>query len=972
MKFFTAVAFILFFVATLAPLAFAQSANQYQISGMVIELTAEQAERFEQAAQNRGQRDGEQRRDGERGRFGTPLQGANIALLSAADSSLVRGTTSGSNGAFLLDRVPNGEYILAATFVGFSTQLLPLTVQDENLTRVVIRMVEGAQMLEELQISALIPRVEVRGDTTAFNADAYRVNPDASAEDLVRRMPGFTVENGELQAQGEAVQRILVDGEEFFGDDATLALRNLPAEIIGSIELFDRRSDQARFTGFDDGNEERTVNIVTRAGRNNGQFGRGNLSAGTDNRYMLNGNLNFFNGSRRISILGMTNNVNQQNFTGADLEGVAAASQNEGGGGRGRMGGGRWGGGGGDTRNFMTGSQRGINTTHSLGINYIDRFGENTRLNSSYFFNAGDNNTNQVINRTFLTEADAGQEYNENSVSETRNYNHRFNARMEHTFNNRNSLIITPRATLMTSDSEQFQNSRTTDTGNDLNTLISSFTGDNMSYNVNNSALWRHNFEQRGRTLSVNVRNSLSSRTGEQIQNSESVFFDGDPQLGETARRVTDQSTEILTGSWGVSSDIQYTEPLREGLQLLVRFRPSVDEDTSERDLYEFDENTGRYDVLNPQLTNRYINRTFSHRTGTGLRYRKDAMNVNADVNYEYTQLDGEQSFPFATDTRNTYRNIVGSVNMNYRFTRTSNLSLNYRSNTRNPGISQLQDVVDNSNPLLLRGGNPNLEQQYSHNVTARFRTANPDEGTSWFGFVRYSLNTNTIGNRTFIATSDTLVAPGIILGRGGRLTQPDNIGNSWNIRSFFNHSRALPVIQSNINFNTGFSYSIQPTFNNDLRTEARNIGMSGGTSVSSNIGPNLDFNLSYRANYNIVDNASSLGIDNNYYTGNASGRVNLLPWGRLLLATDVNFTHYEGLDEDFDQSVFYWNAAVGFKFGPRNAAEVRLTIYDILGQNNSVNRFVNDGYVEDINSNVITRFALLSFSYNFRNFRTR
>ncbi|MCC5925188.1 MAG: hypothetical protein JJU41_01395 [Bacteroidetes bacterium] len=165
-----------------------------------------------------------------------------------------------------------------------------------------------------------------------------------------------------------------------------------------------------------------------------------------------------------------------------------------------------------------------------------------------------------------------------------------------------------------------------------------------------------------------------------------------------------------------------------------------------------------------------------------------------------------------------------------------------------------------------------------------------------------------------------------------------------------------------------GVTYALQPTVNNEERTVARNIGLNAGTSLSSNIGPNVDINMSYRGNYNIVENANAVGINDNFYTGSASLRLNLLPWGRLVIASDLNLTHYEGLDETFAETAMYWNAALGYKFGRNQAAELRVTVFDILAQNNSINRSVSDAFIDDVRSNVITRFALMSFSYNFRN----
>ena len=906
-----------------------------------------------------------------------PLPGANVTLFTIPDSTLFRGVTTGDDGSYTLTRVRAGEYHLVVSFLGYQRQSRRIVAGREELAVQDFTLAEGGTDLDEVNITGLAPRMEIRGDTTAFNADAYRVNRDASAEDLVRRMPGFTVEGGRVQAQGEELRRVLVDGEEFFGDDATLALRNLPAEIIQQIEVFDQLSDQAQFTGFNDGNTTRTLNVVTRIGMNNGSFGRINASYGTDERYMGSGNMNLFNGARRISVLGMSNNMNQQNFSSEDLLGVAqgAATGGRGGGmrGGGPGGGGPGGPGGGrggwsssnNTRDFLIGQQGGISTVHSAGLNYIDRWGEKWRVSSSYFFNATGNTNNQAIERRFFSEIDSDQLYDEASLADTDNFNHRLNGRLEYTMDERNSMIITPRISFQQNTAAQALEGFTLAGQDLLNRTSNFYESDNSGYNIAGNMLYRHRFEKRGRTFSANLRSDFSSRTGDQLQIGESFFFDE-----QNLNLISNQNTDILSRGQTVSTSFQYTEPVSERGQIVAGYTPGINLSVSEREAWQFDEQSGTYTILDPNLTSRFDNRVYTHNGSGGYRFSTQTFNYNVNLAWQYTLLKGEQTYPIEVDTRKTYQNVLPSASMMYRFTRASNLMVRYNTRTSTPSATQLQDVIDISNPLQLTGGNPDLNQQYTHSLMARYRTANVEKGTSFISFINVGYTLDYIGNLTFTAVRDTLIRDGIVLGRGSRLVTPGNTGNAWNARSFFSYGLPAGFIKSNVNLFSGVSYSLTPTAINNATGNTRNIGLNGGMSVNSNISPEVDFTLSYNAGYNFVDSPENALIDNNYYTGRAGARVNVQLFGRLVLASEFSMTHYEGLDLDFDPDTYYWNGSVGYKFLPERAGELRLTVIDILGQNNSVNRIVQENYVEDVRSDVLSSYAMLTFAYNFRAYR--
>lgn len=883
-----------------------------------------------------------------------PLNGANIQLLSMPDSSYVAGTASANDGRFQISNLDPGSYIIKTSFLGFSTQSDSLSLEDENVNGLEIRLQSGLLEMDEFQISARRPRVELRGDTTSFHANGYRTNRDASVQDLVTRMPGFIVEDGQIQAQGETINRVLLDGEEFFGDDATLVLQNLPAEIVEQIEVFDRDSEQAQFTGFRDGNTSRTLNIVTREGMNRGQFGRINSGYGTQDRYMSGGNYNYFNGTQRVSVIGMTNNLNQQNFSSQDLLGISEAS---GGGGRGRR--------GGAASNFRTGGQGGINSVHSTGINYNDRWNDSWRINASYFFNLTDNEQSLNRERLYLTGFSADQQYEEQTRSTGDNYNHRFDMRLEHTIDDRRSFIFTPSMNFQRNNSFRTVNGLTLDENSQLlNNIFQENQSDQSSYNINSMLLYRHRFETEGRTFSTNIRTNFSDQNGERYQFDETEFSnEPDNQI------INDQQTETFTVGNSFTGNFSYTEPITDKTQFLVSYRPSLNNNESVQDVFRFDEATNSYSVIDTTLTNRYDNQLFTNRLRGSYRFGGEKVNTNVSLSWQHTGLSGAQTFPESVDISQTWQNLLPDASVQYRFGERSNIRLSYNTSTRTPSVRQLQDVIDNSDPQRFTTGNPDLNQQLDHRATIRLRNANPEKGSSTSGYLSMTLTENYIGNRTLVAQEDTELQGDVILPRGSRLISPDNIGNALSIYSNLNRSIPVDILQSNLSLNAGLGLNRRPSFIDDARNLTDTYRLNSRFMLSSNISDRVDFRVSYNANYNIVENSIRPELNNNYYAGRASTSFNLMPWKGLVLASDVNLQHYAGLGDDYNQTNVFWNGSIAYKFFDDESAEIRLTMFDILGQNDNINRTILEDYIEDYRSNVLSRYVFVSLRYNFNSF---
>ncbi len=911
----------------------------------------------------------------------TPLIGVTVQLINQADSTKRLGMTTDKDGKFSFKVTNRGNYQLRVSYVGYKT-IEQRVRTDEPVKNVgTIEMSLDQNQLKEVLVQGTQVRVEQKGDTLMYNASAFKVNVDATTEDLVKKMPGITIENGAVKAQGEDVKRVQVDGREFFGDDATLALRNLPAEIVDKIQVFDRLSDQSQFSGINDGNTEKTINIVTRTGRNNGQFGKIYAGYGTDNRYLMGGNINFFSGQRRISIIGLGNNVNQQNFATQDLLGTLGTTggggfggggggARPGGGGGGFQGGGGGGGfqgGGNNAGNFLVGQQGGITQTNAIGLNYSDNWSKKIKVTGSYFFNSTTNNNNGFKTRNyFAVKGVNGQTYEEDSRTSNTNQNHRFNLRFEYTINARNSLIITPNMSFQSTEQKSYLNGETSALGKPLSSVLTNNTSESTGYNFSNNVLFRHRFAKAGRTFSVGVTTSINDRTRDALLQSRNRYYNTLDSL-----QLVDQQSTTPSHGYTLSSNVSFTEQLSKKTTLELNYNASFNRNNSDKTTNNFSKLDNGYTVLDPILSNRFENDYVSNRAGFNLRFgeRRDKLNLTVGLNYQNANLLGDQLFPKKIETEKSFNNLLPSAELTYRKSLTKSLRFNYRTSTNAPSISQLQNVPNNSNQLILSTGNPDLKQEYTHNLSLRYNSTNTQSARTFFSFVSANFTQDNITNATFIPLGDSLVS-GILLRRGSQLSKPINLDGTWSLRSFFTLGMPLKPIKSNLNFNAGVSYSNTPGLINNAKNIANTTNLNSGLVLSSNISELVDFTLSYSATYNVVKNTIRPQSNSNYFYHLAGAKINLQSKNGWVLSTDANQSLYSGLGTEFNQTFILWNMGAAKKFLKDRRGELKLTVFDLLNQNNSISRNTTSTYIEDVQTTVLKRYFMLTFTYNVRNFR--
>lgn len=890
------------------------------------------------------------------------LISATVQLVSSDGKSSY--TSTDLNGGFQFKKLQPGTYTLQVTYVGYKPYKEKQTFAEGQQKEIKIEMAEDAQLLGEVSVQGRATRAEQKGDSLLYNAEAFQVMMGSSAEDLLAKMPGIVVEGGTIQAQGEQVQKVLVDGKEFFDGDVNLAIKNLPSDIIASIEVFDKKSEQAEFTGFDDGEEIKTINIVTKSGFRQGTFGEVSGGYGTDDRYKVNGNLNFFNDDRRISVLGMSNNVNQQNFSQEDLAGVmSAGSSGRGRGGRGGRSGGKSGGtGGSSTSNFMVGSLGGVTSANGVGLNYVDQWGEKWKVTGSYFFNQSDNLTQQQTDREYFESILPGMTYNEYQENSMKNWNHRFNMKLDYQMTERTSLQFRPTLSFQNNDSYGLlQGQNLTNGTTESETGTTSF-GKSNAYNIGADLMLRHRFLKEGRTLSLMLSGAMRNTDGDTYTDYLNTLY------GLELSPVTDdysQWKQTLNQQYTLRSNLSYTEKLTDNLQLQLGYKMSYTDSENDKKTYDRSAVTDLYDQLDESLSNEYQSGYLTQAGNVGLRYRAGRLSAMLGVDAQWADLKGDLVYPQPDKLSHKYFSVLPSFTLRYSLDRTNSFQLRYRSRSSSPSVTDLQNVIDNSNPLFLSAGNPNLDQQVSHTANLRYlRTTK--SGHTFIAMVGATIQQDYVADSTFVAKEDVALSPTVTLNKGSQFTRPVNLDGYYSLQSMVTYGFPVDFIRSNINFSLSANYANVPTIFDGVESRTRELNLIPKLIIGSNISKNLDFTASYSAGISKMFSSLDTAAESDYVTHTAAAKLGWTFFWGLTFRSTFNYVGYTGLDTD-TEDYFLWNLSLGKKFLKNNAAEIRIEAFDVLKQNQAFTHRTGSNYYDYVNSNVLQPYAMISFVYTIR-----
>lgn len=874
------------------------------------------------------------------------LISAHVALTRISDAVKLNASTD-VEGRFKFERVTPGQYTLVVNYIGFKPFNRSVQVQGTAINLGLLSLEAESTTLGEVQVIGRAPVGEQKGDTSQFNAKAFKTAPDASAEELVTKMPGITIQNGTVQAQGEEVKQILIDGKRFGGDDVNAAIRSLPADMIESVQVFDRQSDQAAFSGFDDGNHSKTLNFVTRRDRRKGYIGKISAGYGTDDRYMVGAALNIFNGERKITITGLTNNINMFDFS---------IGETPGGGMRGRRGG--WGG----------GSPNGIINTNTFGVNYNDMWGKKIEVSSSYNYSNRDVFNRQYRYLEYTAGRNLGDITNENSANDNNDESHRFNFRLQYNINENNRLLISPSISVQRSSGLEDRLAETFNfDGEQRLRSANNNIFENANLNLNNNILYSRRLGKPGRVLTTNLSTSYSHSDGDNFLNETTQNFEN------TERNVIrNQYSDINRTSIAWNGNASISERVGENALVQLEYSIGNQSNDSDRRTYDLDrEGTSGYSILNRPLSNTFRSNYVSQSIGPSYQYRSETTRFQVNTRYQYATLESDNRFPREFNLNRYFSNVLPSAELEYKFSQSRSLNINYRTNTNVPSADQLQQVLNISNPIQLRLGNANLDQDFQNRINIRYRHFNAETNRVFFAALFGTVTQNYVANSVYDAAStpEEFIPAGFIVQPGARLIRPVNMDGYWNLRSFFNYGQPINFISSNINVNGSVGYTRAPGKIDELVNFANTTNMGFGLNLSSNISEKVDFNISTRSNYNIVRNTTPLSRDNTFFTQNTDLRFNWILPLDIVYRTELNHQYNSGLSAGVDPTFILWNMSVGKKIMKSKQAEISFSVNDLLGQNTSINRTVNESFIQDTQSTVLQRFFMVTFSYNLRNF---
>jgi hypothetical protein len=906
-----------------------------------------------------------------------PLVGATVSIVISKDSSLATYMLSDKKGAFEIKGLANNAYRLHISFQGYEPYQRVFTVTDKRKIFDVgnVIMKKDYHTLDTFVVMSDAP-IEIKGDTTQFNANAFKTVPNATAEDLLKKLPGLEVDvDGNVKAQGEDVTKIYVDGKEFFGKDPKMATKNITADMIQSVQVYDDMSDQAKFTRIDDGSRSKTINIVLKKNRRKGYFGRAIAGAGDNGRYQSNLTANDFNDGRRISLVASSNNINKQGFSSNDIVtrmGGFSGAGRSGGGGR-----------GGAATPAVGGN--GLTTSTSVGTNYIDKIGKKIDVTASYNFFETKNNKQQTSYResTFFNDSSATE--NSQSTSVNTNRNHQFNLRMEYYIDSSNSILYTPTVSFQHNDSY----SENVSSGMAIKPSVKYLSNSNHAVyqsqrdgvSVNNELLYRRRFKKIGRTFTLGFSNGIDKSDGSGTNLSPLVFYNADGSVLTTIFQNYESAQKTKSTSNVITSS--FTEMFGKNKILELNYAYTNRHSTSDKDAFDYNSGSAAFDIINKQQTNYFASDFIAHRYGGNFRFLMPKYSFQVGTSIQTSQQDNKSirgiyqinGKDSVISTRQNFTNLFPTANFIYNFSKKTNISIHYRGRTNQPTVSQLQDVPDLTNLLRISVGNPILKQEFGHNVDISFKTLNPVN----YKYLNISVNGSQTSNRIVnstdsltLSTLKTLGLPDSLLRPGVQLIRPLNLNGAYNISS--NITLGIPFTKklkgSSVNFSNVVNY------NHSLSMLYKQLNVTNTMTVSQSAGVNLDikntFNFGLRARVSYSQAKYSIANSNNntnYFTQSYSTDINYFITKSLIISTDFDYLLYTGQSAGFNRSIPLWNANLAKQFFKKKNGELKFSVNDILNQNQSITRTQGENYYYDSRTVVLQRYFLLTFTYNLNRF---
>ena len=904
-----------------------------------------------------------------------PLPSATVKLLKT-DSTLVKGVLTNVNGGFKVTAPADGRYILRVSCVGFKNYTKRITVSGgKDVALGNISLKSDAIMLKGATVTANVAKVTAKADTLEYNAAAYRTPEGSAIEELVKRLPGVTVsDDGKITHNGKEVKKILVDGKEFMTGDTKTAMKNLPTYIIEKVKAYDEKSDLARVSGIDDGEEQTVLDFTVKRGMNKGMFSNLDVAAGTRDRYAARGMGALFQDDTKIMLMGNANNTNDMGFPG--------------GGGGGRFGGGR----------------NGLNATKMLGGNFNYEKEDKLKLNGSLRWNHSDGD---VMSKRSAENFVSDQSSFSNSLNQSYSRSDSWNARMriEWTPDSMTNIMFRPSFSYSKTDGTSNNLSATysedpyltTDSplsqagiesliknGSMINRQESSSISYSDSKNVGGRLQVNRRLSDNGRNLTLTADANYKEGQSNNLSNSNVHLYQIKDALGNDSTYQTNRYSVTPTKNWDYSAGLTYSEPIFKATYLQFRYNFQYKYQKSDRVTYDFS-NLGEdyFSGLSPEyrqwggyldrLTNplesyldddlsRYSEyKNYIHTFDLMLRIVRKDYNFNVGMQVIPQQTKFVQHYQGVnTDTVRNVTNITPTADFRWKISKQSQLRFNYRGRSSQPSMTDLLDIVDDSDPLRITRGNPGLKPSFSNNLMLFYNNYIQKHQRSVMANVFFNTTSNSVSQ---MVTYDPTT--------GGQTSRPENINGNWNINSGFMFNTALDSLGLfYVNTMTDFGYSHNVSYLNLNRSETAQKNSVNTTSVGERLAAGLrnswlEFELTGSLNYTHARN--QLQPTNNLDTWQYSYGFNTniqLPWGTTV-ATDMSMNSRRGFnDASMNTNELIWNAQVSHSFLRGKALTLSLQFYDLLKQQSNISRTINAMMRSDTEYNSINNYVMVHAIY--------
>ena len=890
--------------------------------------------------------------------------GAVAELRSRTDTAAAAlYTTSDIDGRGLFPRVPRGEYRLTVTSLGYDSLRTDLRVGTTAVALDSLWLAPRAETIDDVVVEVPALRSSVRGDTLSYRASAYKVSFGSDAGSLISKMPGLEIADGAIEAQGRSVQRVYVDGREFFGNDVMSAVRNIPADMIESIDIYNTQSDQSEFTGVDTGEGVTALNIVTLPDKRRGAFGRVFGAYGIPDKYIGGGNVNIFNNDRRISVIGLVNNVSRQNFSFEDILGTTEESNSRT-----------------SNKNFMVRPMDGISTVQAVGVNYSDDWGKKGKVTASYFFNRTDNHNTSRSDKQTFTASDKLVLYNDENRSKALNLNHRFNSRIDYRFSERHSMMMRTSFSLQDNNARNELLSRTDNKFSDddirfVNRRRNFGLSDSKGFNVSNNLIYRYRLPgKKSHNLTFGFGGTY--RSYEQFSFPRQYTF-RDPDDIECD--TTDYSSRNVSRTdrdqpgYDVNGSASYTRALSKRSRLSLEYRINYTDNSVDRSTFVLTKENVFPDERNPKQSTEYDYAFLTHRVGSTYQYYFKKTKVAATLYYQHAEFDSDYTFPYRQKTGASFDNLTYNVVSNISITRNNTLKFTAVGRTSNPRATDLQGIVNTTNRQNVFAGNPHLDPVYTHRLTGQYIRTSPERGRTFTVSAEATLSPNTITDSLVIDTPDFVIDDeGTLLGEGNQFTKPVNLPGYWSLRASVNYGMPVRWLRSNLNFRAGVSTGRIPSIINGERNELSNSSYNAGVVLGSNISESVDFRVSYTGRYNVSKSTSHVRtLDNTYFSQTARAEATFVAWKRLVVRANADYNYYKGITDTFLEERLICNALLGVKLFRNRLGEVSVGVNDLLDHNGTTfRRTVTGTTLRNVTNLGVGRYVSLQLTYNLRLYR--